>query len=303
MEEIIPIYSVSQLSYEIKNLLRNVFGEIWVEGEISGFKTSSIGHLYFDLKDEKAVISCVLFKWSIKDIEFELKDGLHVKVLAELTSFEKQSKYQLIIKKIIPLTIGKLYLEFEKLKKKLQEEGLFDQKRKKSIPPFPKYVGVITSLHGAAIRDIISIIKRRAPHINIIIYPVKVQGEGAKEEISHAIKDINENLPFIEVILLGRGGGSIEDLWAFNEEIVARAIASSKIPIISCVGHEIDFTISDFVADLRAPTPSAAAEIVAKNSEDLIKHIKQLEKRLISTLKIVYHRIFSKFSIFINSPI
>lgn len=302
MEEADIVYKVTELNAEIKNILKSAFNNIWVEGEVSGFKKSSSEHFYFDLKDENSLISCVLFKWSAqKDLNIE--NGTLVKVLADISTFDKQSKYQLIVKKIIPITVGKLQIEFEKLKKKLESEGLFDDSRKKKIPPFPKNVGVITSLYGAAVKDIISIIKRRAPHINIIIYPVKVQGEGAKEEISKAIKEINEKMPQIEVLLVGRGGGSMEDLWAFNEEMVARAIANSKIPVISCVGHQTDFTIADFVADLRAPTPSAAAEIVAKNAEDLITHIKQIEKRLLSALKIIYHRIFQRFSVFINSRI
>lgn len=301
MEELKPVYTPSQLNAEIKNILRFSFGEVWVEGEISGFKVSSLDHYYFDLKDENSIISCVVFKWNTKNIDFEIKNGLFVRVCGEITIFEKQSKYQLVIKKIIHIALGNLYIQFEKLKEKLMKEGLFDESRKKKIPSFPQNVGVITSLYGAAVRDIISVIKRRAPHINIIIYPVKVQGEGAKEEISQAIKDFNEHLPFVDVLLVGRGGGSMEDLWAFNEEIVARAIADSKIPVISCVGHQIDFTIADFVADLRAPTPSAAAEIVSKSSEEVILQIKQMEKRLISTLKIVYHRLLSKFLRFINS--
>ncbi|MEF3280250.1 MAG: exodeoxyribonuclease VII large subunit [Elusimicrobiota bacterium] len=301
MENIEPVYKVSEINAEIKNILSRNFNNIWVEGEISGIKRSSLNHIYFDLKDENSIISCVLFKWNVKDIDFDLQNGLLIKVLADLSIYEKQSKYQLIIKKIVPLKLGPLQIAFEKLKKKLEEEGLFDEKRKKKIPKFPQNVGVITSLHGAAVRDIISIIKRRAPNINIIIYPVKVQGEGAKEEIASAINDINEKLSWVDVLLVGRGGGSMEDLWAFNEEIVARAIANSRIPIISCVGHQTDFTISDFVADLRAPTPSAAAEIVAQNIEDVLSSIKQTEKRLIQSLKLIYHKIYSKFLIFVKS--
>ncbi len=303
MEEIKIVYKVSEINLEIKELLSHQFENIWVEGEVSGFKVSSLDHFYFDLKDERSLISCVVFKWNTKNIDFEIKNGLFVRVLADLTTFDKQSKYQLVVKKILPITLGNLFIEFEKLKKKLKDEGLFDEKRKKAIPAFPQTVGVVTSLHGAAIRDIISVIKRRAPYINIIINPVKVQGEGAKEEIAMAIEEFNKYLSYVDVILVGRGGGSMEDLWAFNEEIVARAIASSKIPIISCVGHESDFTIADFVADLRAPTPSAAAEIVSKNAQDVVTHIKQLERRLVSTLKILYHRIALKFSVFLNSRI
>ena len=301
MEEIERIYTVSELNFEIKEILRNSFFDLKVIGEISGFKKSSLDHIYFDLKDENSIISCVLFKWDQKNINIELKNGMLVKVSAELTTYDKQSKYQLVIKNILPLKEGDLWQKFEELKKKLQAEGLFDPQRKRPIPKYPSYIGVVTSLYGAAIHDIISIIKRRAPHINIIIYPVKVQGEDAKYEIANAIKEINENLSFIDVLLVGRGGGSLEDLWAFNEEIVARAIASSKIPIISCVGHETDFTIADFVADLRAATPSAAAETVSNEYYNLIETIKTLEKRLILGLKLTYQRIYQKFSIFVNS--
>ncbi len=302
MEDIEIVYKVSEINEAIKEIVSSSFNNIWVEGEISGLKESSLNHIYFDLKDEFSIISCVVFKWNVRNVDFELKNGLLVRVLADLTIYEKQSKYQLIIKKILPIATGKLQLEFEKLKKKLQEEGLFDVSRKKKIPPFPRKVGVITSLYGAALRDIISIIKRRAPNIDIIIYPVKVQGEGAKEEIANAIAEMNHYFyGLIDVLLVGRGGGSMEDLWAFNEEIVARAIAGSKIPIISCVGHQTDFTIADFVADLRAPTPSAAAEIVSKNIEDVVNYVKQIEKRLISSLKIIYHRIYNRFSVFVGS--
>jgi exodeoxyribonuclease VII large subunit len=301
MEDLEVVYTVTQLNLEIKNILRSYFPNIKVIGEVSGFKRSSLDHIYFDLKDENSIIGCVLFKWDQKNINTELKNGMLVKVSAELTTYEKQSKYQLVIKNILPLKEGDLWQKFEELKKKLQAEGLFDPQRKRPIPKYPSYVGVVTSLYGAAVHDIVSIIKRRAPHINIIIYPVKVQGEDAKYEIASAIKEINENLSFIDVLLVGRGGGSLEDLWAFNEEIVARAIASSKIPIISCVGHETDFTIADFVADLRAATPSAAAETVSNEYYNLIETIKTLEKRLILGLKLTYQRIYQKFSIFINS--
>jgi exodeoxyribonuclease VII large subunit len=301
MEDLEVVYTITQLNLEIKNILRSSFPNIKVIGEVSGFKRSSLDHIYFDLKDENSIIGCVLFKWDQKNINTELKNGMLVKVSAELTTYEKQSKYQLVIKNILPLKEGDLWQKFEELKKKLQAEGLFDPQRKRPIPKYPSYVGIVTSLYGAAVHDIVSIIKRRAPHINIIIYPVKVQGEDAKYEIASAIKEINENLSFIDVLLVGRGGGSLEDLWAFNEEIVARAIASSKIPIISCVGHETDFTIADFVADLRAATPSAAAETVSNEYYNLIETIKTLEKRLILGLKLTYQRIYQKFSIFINS--
>jgi len=301
MEEIIPVFKVSELNKAIKENLENFFPDIWVEGEISGFKQSSLGHIYFDLKDENSLIACVIWKWFLHKLKFNPENGLLVKVRASVTIYEKQSKYQLQVKDIIPLRIGNLQLAFEQLKEKLKKEGLFDEKRKRKIPKFPSKIAIVTSLQGAAIRDILSILKRRFSNLHILIYPVKVQGEGAKEEISTAIDELNKNFTDIDVILVGRGGGSMEDLWAFNEELVARAIASSKIPVISCVGHETDFTIADFVADLRAPTPSAAAELVVSNKEDLIKHLFQIEKRLIQSLKISYEKMAGKFLKFINS--
>jgi len=301
MEEIIPVFKVSELNKLIKENLENLFPDIWVEGEISGFKQSSLGHIYFDLKDENSIISCVVWKWFLHKFKFNIENGLFIRVRASITIYEKQSKYQLQVKDILPLKIGELQLAFEQLKEKLKKEGLFDEKRKKKIPKFPSKIAIVTSLHGAAIRDILSILKRRFANLHILIYPVKVQGEGAKEEISNAIYELNKKFNDIDVILVGRGGGSMEDLWAFNEEVVARAIAESKIPIISCVGHETDFTIADFVADLRAPTPSAAAELVVSNKEDLIKHLFQIEKRLIQSLKIRYEKMAGKFLKFINS--
>ncbi|MEW5951926.1 MAG: exodeoxyribonuclease VII large subunit [Elusimicrobia bacterium] len=301
MEEITPVFKVSELNRGIKEILEKSFNEIWVEGEISGFKESSLGHIYFDLKDETSLISCVFFKWAASKCKFPMENGLLVKVRAGVTIYDKQSKYQLQIKELISLKFGPLQLAFERLKEKLKKEGLFDEARKRKIPKFPSKIAVVTSPTGAAIRDILSILKRRCPNLNILVYPVKVQGEGAAEEIASAINEINENFDDVEVILAGRGGGSMEDLWAFNEEIVARAVYSSKIPVISCVGHETDFTIADFVADLRAPTPSAAAELVAANNEDVLKHLFQIEKRLLQSLKLNYGKMLSKFLRFADS--
>lgn len=301
MEDIIPIFKVSELNKGIKELLENSFNEIWVEGEISGLKESSLGHVYFDLKDENSLISCVFFKWAVSKCKFKVENGLLVKVRAIVTIYDKQSKYQLQIRELISLSAGPLQLAFEQLKEKLKKEGLFDESRKRKIPSFPAKIAVVTSPTGAAIRDILSILKRRCPNMNILLYPVKVQGEGSAEEIAMAIKELNENFDDIEVMLVGRGGGSMEDLWAFNEEIVARAIASSKIPVISCVGHETDFTIADFVADLRAPTPSAAAELVAANNEDVLRHLVQIEKRLLQSLRINYEKMLSRFLHFVDS--
>jgi exodeoxyribonuclease VII large subunit len=289
------IYSVGELSRGIKNLLETSYREIWVEGEISGYKVYPSGHAYFDLKDETSSIASVLFKGFGGALKFEPQSGLLVRARGNVTAYDKTSKYQLMVKELQPAGIGPLQLAFEQLKKKLASEGLFDQGRKRPIPALPQKIGVVTSPAGAAIRDILSILKRRYANLHIIIAPVKVQGEGSKEEIAQAIKDLNAGFPDIDVLLVGRGGGSIEDLWAFNEEIVARAIAGSKIPVISCVGHETDFTIADFVADLRAPTPSAAAELVVKSKEELAANISGLERRLLQSLRIYYENLQGKF--------
>ena len=289
------IYTVSELSQGIKYLLETNFRELWVEGEISGLKVSSLGHTYFDLKDAASNISGVMFRGFAQGLKFELANGLLVRVRGNITTYDKQSKYQLMAKAIEPAGIGPLQLAFEQLKKKLAAEGLFDPSRKRPIPALPQKIGVVTSPTGAAIRDILSILKRRYANMHIIIAPVKVQGPGSAEEIANAVIDLNENFPDIDVMLVGRGGGSMEDLWSFNEEIVARAIANSGIPVISCVGHETDFTIADFVADLRAPTPSAAAELVVKSKVELAAHIAQLEKRLLQSLRIYYENLYGRF--------
>ena len=295
------IYTVSELSQGIKYLLESSFREVWVEGEISGLKVSSLGHTYFDLKDANSNISGVLFRGHAANLKFDLQNGLLVRVRGNITTYDKQSKYQLMAKEVVPAGIGPLQLAFEQLKKKLQSEGLFDQARKRPIPALPQKIAVVTSPTGAAIRDILSILKRRYANMHIIVAPVKVQGQGSKEEIAQAIKDLNEGFPDIDVLLVGRGGGSMEDLWAFNEEIVARAIAGSKIPVISCVGHETDFTIADFVADLRAPTPSAAAELVVKSKVELAANIAGLERRLLQSLRIYYENLQGKFHRLVSS--
>lgn len=296
----LKIYSVSELSQGIKYLLETSFRELWVEGEISGLKVSSLGHTYFDLKDATSNISGVMFRGFATGLKFDLENGLLVRVRGNITTYDKQSKYQLMAKEIQPAGQGPLQLAFEQLKKKLQAEGLFDAARKRPIPALPQKIAVVTSPTGAAIRDILSILKRRYANLHIIIAPVKVQGAGAKEEIAQAIKDLN-GIPDIDVMLVGRGGGSMEDLWAFNEEIVARAIAGSKIPVISCVGHETDFTIADFVSDLRAPTPSAAAELVVKSKVELAANIAGLERRLLQSLRIYYENLQGKFRRLISS--
>ena len=281
--------SVSELTSRIRELLENNFFDVYVTGEISNLSKPISGHIYFTLKDENSSIRCVLFKFQQRLIDFDYKNGDKVIVRGRITVYEKRGEYQIIVDYVEPDGIGALYLKFERLKKKLKEEGLFDEKYKKKIPEFPKKIAIITSPTGAAIRDILNILKRRFLNLQIIIAPVKVQGEEAKTDIVKAIQFVNLYIKDIDVIILARGGGSLEDLQPFNEEIVARAIFQSKIPIISAVGHETDFTIADFTADLRAPTPSAAAELVVKNKEDLLLHLSNLEKQLISNILKIFN--------------
>lgn len=280
------VFSVSEITRQIKKLLEERIGSVWISGEISGLKFQSSGHIYFTLKDEWAQIQCVLFRGEdVRDKE-SLKDGLKILIKGDLTVYEPRGQYQIVVRKIELLGIGALQIEFEKLKKKLQAEGLFDAARKREIPKYPRRVGVATSPDGAAIRDILHVIGRRFAGIEIILAPCRVQGEGSALEIASAIKLLNEysqkcaHGEKIDVILVTRGGGSLEDLWAFNEEIVARAVFNSAIPVISAVGHEIDFTICDFVADLRAATPSAAAEILTANYVAAIEKVRELAERL-----------------------
>ena len=280
------IYKVSEITREIKNLLEQSFPTLWVEGEISNYILHSSGHRYFSLKDENSQIRCVLFRWEGRRLGFEPQDGMKVYALGNLTVYEKSGQYQLSVIRLHPLGIGELELAFQQLKERLYNEGLFDEVHKKPIPEYPQTIGVVTSPTGAAIRDIINIIRRRDPGVRIILNPVRVQGEGAGEEIANAIKDFNEYKK-VDLLIVGRGGGSLEDLWAFNEEVVARAIYNSKIPIISAIGHEVDFTIADFVADLRAPTPSAAAELAVKNRLETAKEVRNLFKTLISTQRLI----------------
>ena len=297
------VYTVSEITGEVKRLIEGKFPLILVKGEISNFKRHSSGHIYFTLKDNNAQLSCVMWKWRNAHMRFILEDGMAVIAGGNMTLYEKQGKYQLDVETIHPLGIGELQLAFDKLKKKLEKEGLFDLQYKKPLPRFPWRIGVVTSPTGAAIRDIVSVIGRRSPQTQIIINPVRVQGEGASEEISAAIKEFNE-YGEVDLIIVGRGGGSLEDLWAFNEEITARAIFDSKIPVLSAVGHEIDFSISDFVADYRAPTPSAAGEIAVPNKADLEDGILQTLKRLykyvtdkIETEKQKIHSIESSYAL------
>ncbi|MEN3013781.1 MAG: exodeoxyribonuclease VII large subunit [Endomicrobiia bacterium] len=297
------VLTVSQLSNILKTLVEEAFQEVYVEGEISNLKTYSSGHIYFSLKDEKAQIKCVIFKDFYEKLKFKLENGLKVICYGRIDYYSARGEIDLIVYDVTPKGIGELQLAFEQLKKKLEQEGLFDSKRKKQIPLLPQRIGVVTSPDGAAIRDILTVIRRRFANVEIVLYPVKVQGETAKDEIAEGIRFLNENFPYLDVLLVGRGGGSIEDLWAFNEEIVARAIAASKIPIISCVGHEIDYTIADYVADLRAPTPSAAAEIVVKSKEELAHKIENFKIRLFQYLRQIFRFYYTKLKNLENSRV
>ncbi|MBI5417039.1 exodeoxyribonuclease VII large subunit [Candidatus Poribacteria bacterium] len=278
------IYSVTEITRNIKETLETRFANVWLEGEISTLRRPGSGHIYFTLKDEISQIKAVIFKYNNQRLRFELEDGLKIVGFGTVGVYEKRGEYQIILEVIEPLGLGALQLAFEKLKKKLEAEGLFANERKRPIPLFPKKIGIVTSPTGAVVRDILNIINRRFCNVHIIIYPVRVQGEGSAQEISDAIREFNK-FEDIDVMIIGRGGGSLEDLWAFNEEIVARAIYESKIPIISAVGHEIDFTIADFVADLRAPTPSAAAELVVQNKSNIENTIKIHIERIVSSIK------------------
>ena len=278
--------SVTELNGYIKNKIDGdeYLNNVFVKGEISNFKHHYTGHMYFTLKDEKSLIKCIMFKGYTANLNFIPKDGMKVMLLGSVSVFERDGVYQIYAKAMSEDGIGNLYREYEKLKAKLQEEGLFDEKHKKEIPFMPKIIGVLTSNTGAVIRDIINVSTRRNPNVYIRLYPVPVQGEGAENKIADAIRKANEK-KIADVLILARGGGSLEDLWPFNEEVVARAIYESNIPIISAVGHETDFTIADFVADLRAPTPSAAAELAVPNIEDIKEKLSIYELRYKQALR------------------
>lgn len=281
MEEERVIGTVSRVNNYIKRLLdsKSVLNNIWVKGEISNFKRHSSGHLYLTLKDENSVLKAVMFKGSAQSLDFDPTDGTMVIAHGRISVYEAGGTYQLYIEDMVRDGIGDLYKEFERLKAMLAEEGLFDSEFKKPIPKYPTRIGVATAPTGAAVRDIINVITRRYPLAEIIIYPTLVQGAGAKESIVNAIEYFN-SAKLVDTLIIGRGGGSIEDLWAFNEECVAREIFKSEIPIISAVGHETDFTIADFVADFRAPTPSAAAEVSVPSSDELLRLISIYKGRI-----------------------
>lgn len=278
--------TVTDLNKYIKDKIDGdeMLNNVLVKGEISNFKNHYTGHMYFTLKDENSLIKCVMFKSYTTHLSFMPKDGMKVMVLGSVAVFERDGVYQIYAKAMKEDGLGSLYTAYEELKKKLEREGLFAEEHKKKIPFMPKTIGVLTSNTGAVIRDIINVSTRRNPGVHIRLYPVPVQGPGAAEKIAEGIKFMNEN-KLADVLIIGRGGGSLEDLWPFNEEIVARAIYDSELPIISAVGHETDFTIADFVADLRAPTPSAAAELAVANIDDVIETLKLYNNRYKVALK------------------
>jgi len=285
MPEAPAVLNVTQLTRAVRDLLEGCIGEVWVEGEISNHRKQSSGHQYFTLKDERSQISCVLFyRPGLRHQTIPLSDGMQVQVRGGLTVYEARGQYQINVQQVQAAGGGLLQARFEALKRKLMGEGLFDPEHKRALPRFPSRIGIVTSPSGAAIRDMLKVLERRAPWLPVLIWPARVQGDGAAEEIARGVTMLanpaETGLPPVDLIIVTRGGGSIEDLWAFNEEILARAIFASEVPVVSAVGHEIDFTIADFVADLRAPTPSAAAEMVAPDASEILQQLAGTEARL-----------------------
>ena len=273
------VLSVTELTVRVRDLLEAEFFEVWVEGELSNCRVWNTGHLYFTLKDGAAQIKGVIFRSALRYLKFKPADGLRVVARGRVSVYEPKGEYQIVCEHLEPHGLGALQLAFDQLKKRLQDEGLFDAARKRPLPALPRKIGIVTSMDGAAIRDIIKVLRRRYANAHLVICPARVQGEGAGPEIARALRQI-ARVPGVDVVIVGRGGGSIEDLWAFNEEIVARAIAKVPVPVISAVGHETDVTIADFVADLRAPTPSAAAELVVSAKDEFVSRIDRLSGRL-----------------------
>src|SRR5499425_1900805 len=273
------IYSVSELSFEIRNMLERRFIDVWVEGELSNFKASSAGHLYFTLKDDRAQLPAVCFRNAARLLRFRPENGKLFRARGRVSTYEGRGEYQLIVEVLEPAGLGALQLAFEQLKEKLEKEGLFRPERKRPIPLFPRKIGIVTSPKSAALRDILTVLKRRHNAIDVLIFPAEVQGDGASIQVMEGIDYLGRSTD-VDVIIVARGGGSMEDLWPFNEERVARAIVRSKKPVICAVGHEVDFTIADFVADVRAATPSAAAEIVIQSKEMLAQRVLHLDNRL-----------------------
>ena len=271
--------SVSELSARLRGLLEESFAEVWVQGEISNGRMWNSGHYYFTLKDAGAQMKAVIFRSALRYLKFKPQDGLSVTVRGRISVYEPKGEYQLVCEYLEPQGLGALQLAFEQLKKKLAAEGLFDETRKRPLPALPRRIGIVTSIDGAALRDIVRVLRRRYPNAHLVVAPTRVQGEGAAAEIARALRLV-ARIDHVDVVIVGRGGGALEDLWAFNEEVVARAIAACPIPVISAVGHETDVTIADFAADLRAPTPSAAAEIVVRQKDEFVAYIRRLTQQL-----------------------
>lgn len=279
------IYTVTELNRLVKSTLElSLPYTIWVEGEVSNYKRASSGHIYFTLKDDESELRAVIWRSSAEKLPVEIEDGIRLLCIGRIRVYTVKGCYELEVQRIEKRGVGALYLAFERLKDRLQKEGLFDEKHKKPLPPFPHTVGIVTSPVGAAVRDIIKTVRGRFPKVRILIYGVQVQGEGAAKEIADAIDALNR-YGNISVIVVGRGGGSIEDLWAFNEEVVARAIFRSRIPVVSAVGHEVDYTISDFVADARAPTPTAAAELVVPDMTEIAEKLRSFMNLCVATVR------------------
>ena len=292
------VFTVGELNRQIRGTLETKFRAVWVQGEISNYKLHPSGHQYFTLKDQRAQISCVIWRDTIAPPRQPLVDGAQVQVYGTVTVFEARGQYQLNVQILQPRGVGLLQAKFEALKRKLEAEGLFAPERKRPLPKLPRRIGIVTSPSGAAIRDMVNVLRRRAPWLQILVNPVRVQGTGASQEIAVAIRELalpNETFAPLDLIVVTRGGGSIEDLWEFNEEIVARAIFNSGLPVVSAVGHEIDFTICDFVADLRAPTPSSAAELIVPDIVDLQRHLdactRALSRQLVSRVRDAQQRL------------
>ena len=279
--------SVGELNAKIRDLLENELQTVWVEGEISNARVWNTGHLYFTLKDSGSQIKAVMFRSAVRYLKFRPEDGLKVVARGKVSVYDPKGEYQIVCEHMEPKGLGSLQQAFEQLKKKLAAEGLFDPARKRPLPALPRRIGIVTSLDGAALRDIIRVLRRRYPNAHLVLSPTRVQGEGAGREVAHAIRKI-ERIEGVDVVIVARGGGALEDLWAFNEEVLARVIAACQVPVISGVGHETDFTIADFVADLRAPTPSAAAELVVRRKDEFFGHIDRIGERLDAA---IHHRL------------
>jgi exodeoxyribonuclease VII large subunit len=281
------VLTVSELNASIRDVLENKFVNVWVEGEISNARVWNTGHMYFTLKDSASQVKGVMFRSALRYLKFKPEDGLHVVARGKISVYDPKGEYQIICEHLEPKGLGSLQQAFEQLKKKLAAEGLFDPARKRPLPALPRRIGLVTSIDGAALRDMIRVLRRRYPNAHLVISPTRVQGEGAGREVAHAIRKV-ARIEAVDVIIVARGGGSLEDLWAFNEEVLARAIVASPVPVISGVGHETDFTICDFVSDLRAPTPSAAAELVVRRKDEFFAHIDRIGERLDAAM---HHRL------------